>query len=228
MTGQSTRWTRRWPGSTLPEVPPWLATVDMLRMYEASAARAYFAAWAGWPLRWGKADAKRVPPHWLAARDRTSPLAPGGNARHAVDPLNATRNYAYALLEGQCRQALTSLGFDVACGFLHADKAGRDSLVYDLMECERGTVDGLVHDFLADTTLHHGDCALTTDGACRLHPQLARAVVAACRVEQRRIDEHAKWLREALLAPRDEQAPASTRRVSIFAFGSAEEERERR
>ena len=190
----------------LPEVPPWLATVDMLRIYEASAARAYFAAWAGWPLRWGKADAKRVPPHWLATRERTSPLAPAGNARHAVDPLNATRNYAYALLEGQCRQALTSLGFDVACGFLHADKAGRDSLVYDLMECERGTVDGLVHDFLRDTTLHHGDCALTTDGACRLHPQLARAVVAACRVEQRRIDEHAKWLRDALVAPRGEQA----------------------
>jgi CRISPR/Cas system-associated endonuclease Cas1 len=84
------------------------------------------------------------------ARDRSSPLAPGDNARQAVDPLNAALNYAYGLLEGQCRQALSTLGFDDACGFLHLDKAHRDSLVYDLMECERGTVDGLVLDLLID------------------------------------------------------------------------------
>src|SRR5262249_36108069 len=123
---------------TLPaeQQPPWLGTLDGLRIYEGQAARAYFAAWAGWPLCWGKADGKRVPPHRLSARDRSSPVSPGDNGRRAVDPLNAVLNYAYALLEGQCRQALTQIGFDVACGFLHLDKLGRDSLVYDLMECE--------------------------------------------------------------------------------------------
>jgi CRISPR-associated endonuclease Cas1 len=184
---------------TLLELPPWLMAVDMVRTYEARTARAYFAAWDGWPLRWDKAGAKRVPPHWKAARDRSSPLAPGNNARHAVDPLNVVLNYAYALLEGQCRQALTRLGFDVACGFLHLDKPGRDSLVYDLMECERGTVDGLVLDFLAHTALHWGDVTPVSDGSCRLHPQLARAVVAGCRVAQDRLDEHARWLRSAVL-----------------------------
>ena len=131
-------------------------------------------------------------------------MAPTGNGKRAVDPLNAVLNYAYALLEGQCRQALTRLGFDVACGFLHLDKLGRDSLVYDLMECERGMVDGLVLDFLARTTLHWGDITPVSDGSCRLHPQLARAVVAACRVEQGRLDEHARWLRDALLTPSPE------------------------
>jgi CRISPR-associated protein Cas1 len=161
----------------------------------------------GWPLCWGKADAKRIPPHWRCARDRSSPVAPSGNGRHAVDPLNAVLNYAYALLKGQCRQAFTQLGFDVACGFLHLDKLGRDSLVYDLMECERGTVDGLVLDFLASTTLHRGDVTPVSDGSCRLHPQLARAVVAACRVEQARLDAHARWLRDVLLAPAAESLP---------------------
>jgi hypothetical protein len=90
----------------------------------------------------------------------------------------------------------------VACGFLHLDKPGRDSLVYDLMECERGTVDGLVLDFLARTTLHYGDVTRVADGSCRLHPQLARAVVASCRVGQDGLDLHARWLRDALqLAP---------------------------
>jgi CRISPR-associated endonuclease Cas1 len=179
---------------TLPELPPWLQSVDMVRIYEARTASAYFAAWKGWPLRWSAGEAKRVPPHWRVARARSSPLAPSDNARNAVDPLNAAINYAYALLEGQCRQALTQLGFDVACGFLHLDKVHRDSLVCDLMECERGTVDGLVLDFLAGIKLTAGDLIRVLDGSCRLHPQLARALVASCRVAQGRIEKHAQWL----------------------------------
>jgi CRISP-associated protein Cas1 len=94
----------------------------------------------------------------------------GPAVRHMVDLVSAKLNYAYALLEGQCRQALTRLGFDVARGFLHVDKPGRDSLVYDLMECERGAVDGLVLDFLGRTMLHYGDVTPVSDGSCRLHP----------------------------------------------------------
>jgi CRISPR-associated endonuclease Cas1 len=119
-----------------------------------------------------------------------------------VDPANALLNYAYGVLEGQVRQALSARGFDPACGFLHADRPGRDSLVYDLMECERGAVDGLVLDLLARTTFRVGDFTRVSDGSCRLHPQLARAVVASCRVSHARLDEHARWLQTAVLAER--------------------------
>jgi CRISPR/Cas system-associated endonuclease Cas1 len=95
-----------------------------------------------------------------------------------MDPLNAVLNYAYGCLESQARQALAAQGFDVACGFLHVDTGGRDSLVYDLMECARGSVDGLVLDFLSETLLHAGDFVQTADGRCLYHPQLARVVVA--------------------------------------------------
>jgi CRISPR-associated endonuclease Cas1 len=182
----------------LPEPPAWLGTVDQVRYYEAWLARLYFLAWKGWGLRWSKADVKRIPPYWLVARERNSPLG-GGDARHAVDPLNAMLNYAYGCLEGQARQALEAQGFDVACGFLHVDKDRRDSLVYDLMECARGTVDGLVLAFLSCTVLHAGNFVQTREGGCRLHPQLARVVVANCRVGQPSLDEQAKWLRERLL-----------------------------
>lgn len=120
------------------------------------------------------------------------------HARHAVDPTNALLNYGYAVLEEQVRQALSRHGFDLACGFLHADTDRRDSLVYDLMECERGTVDGLVLDFLQATTFHKGDFTPVSDGSCRLHPQLARVVVATCRVPQAQLDKHAQWLQAAL------------------------------
>jgi CRISPR-associated protein Cas1 len=183
---------------SLPEPPPWLQSVDRLRTYEGRAAVAYFAAWVGLPLHWAKPAIRRVPPHWLKMRERRSPLAPGNNARRAADPANAVLNYAYGLLESQARQVLTLAGFDLACGFLHVDQAGRDSLVYDLMECERGTVDGLVLDFLMSTTFHAGDFTPVSDGSCRLHPQLARAVVASCRAPQERIEEHARWLASML------------------------------
>src|SRR5262249_1104733 len=85
-----------------------------------------------------------------------------------------------------------------------ADKLGRDSLVYDLMECERGTVDGLVLDFLTRIVLHRGDVTPVSDGSCRLHLQLAPAVVAACRIEHGQLDHPPRSLRAALLAPSPE------------------------
>jgi CRISP-associated protein Cas1 len=182
----------------MPNPPAWQHNIDQLRIFEGRLAQVYFAAWVGWPLRWAKADARRVPTHWLVARTRQSPLS--WNGKRAVDPCNAVLNYAYGCLEGQCRQALTVLGFDVTCGFLHTDKDGRDSLVYDLMELERPAVDGLVLDFLTRTMLHYGDCTAVTDGSCRLHPQFARAVVASCRVPYERLVEHAERLASQLLS----------------------------
>ena len=75
-------------------------------------------------------------------------------------------------------------------------------------ECESGTVDGLVIDFLMRTTFRTGDFIRVSDGTCRLHPQLARAVVASCSVPQARHDEHAHWLALALLAKRTATASA--------------------
>jgi hypothetical protein len=76
-------------------------------------------------------------------------------------------------------------------------------LVYDLMELARPAVDDRVLTFLQATTFHAGDFTRVSDGSCRLHPQLARAVVVACGVEQASLDGHARWLREVLLAQHD-------------------------
>ncbi len=185
---------------TLDKPTPYLSTLDGLRMFEGRTARAYWGAWEGLEMRWARGEAKRVPPHWRTVGSRTSPLAPNGNGRHAVEPAYAILNYAYACLESQTRTALASRGFDLACGFLHSDKPGRDSLVYDMIEPSRGAAESLVLDFLTRTTFHAGDFSRVSDGSCRLHPQLARAVVASCRVPQARIDDHADWLKKVLLA----------------------------
>lgn len=181
---------------SLPKPPAWQYDLDRLRLIEARLARQYFGAWLGLPLPFAKTDLPRIPSYWLAARERTSPLAPAGNARHSVDPLNSLLNYAYACLASQCRQALVSAGLDIACGFLHADKAGRDSLTYDLCELERATVDHLLLSLLSKTTLHRADFLRDKGGLVTLHPQTVRLVLAACRVPQAQADGHARWLRD--------------------------------
>jgi CRISP-associated protein Cas1 len=181
----------------LPALPPWLGSIIGIRTFEGQAAGLYFAAWKGYPLSWRKSARRYVPPHWQTVRERGSPLS--DSARHAVDPANAILNYAYGVLEAQCRQALAAEGFDLGCGFLHADKQYRDSLVYDLMELFRPGVDALVLALLGRTTFAYGDLVMTHEGRCRLHPQLARAVAASCRVEQERVREGAQQLREMLV-----------------------------
>jgi CRISPR-associated endonuclease Cas1 len=179
--------------------PEWLTSIPMLRTYEAHCAAAYFGAWQGMPLRWARAARRRIPPHWLTLRARNSPLSHEAVARHAVHQANAIHNSAYAVLEGQTRQARSAAGLDLACGFLHTDRRGRDALVYDLMELARPD---RVLTFLQTTTLHVGDLVRSDDGSCRLHAQLARAVVAACSVPQQREVEHTAWLRAQLLQSR--------------------------
>jgi CRISPR-associated endonuclease Cas1 len=187
-------------------------SISYLRTLEGRLALAYFRAWEGWQMSWAKPDTRRIPPHWLTARSRVSPLSPSNNARHAVDPINACLNYAYACLASQCRQSLLAEGLDVTCGFLHADKPGRDSLTYDLMELERGAVDDLLLTFLAQTVLHYGDFARASDGTITLHPQLTRLLLSQVRVPQTRIEGHAHWLRLLLSGVRggELRAPADT------------------
>jgi hypothetical protein len=71
--------------------------------------------------------------------------------------------------------------------------------VYDVMELARPVIDEHALGFLQATTFHAGDFTTVSDGACRLHPQLARAVVATCGAPQQRTTEDATWLRAQLI-----------------------------
>ncbi len=99
-------------------------------------------------------------------------------------------------------------GFDIACGILHADKRGRDSLVYDLMEPLRPVVDRLLLGMLRKTTFTYGDFIRGNDGACHLHPQLARFIVAACRVYNQDMRDEARRLQNMLHSTPVAQVPS--------------------
>ncbi|BCX02781.1 MAG: CRISPR-associated endonuclease Cas1 [Candidatus Roseilinea sp.] len=58
----------------------------------------------------------------------------GRRTRHARDPFNSALNYGYAILSRQIEQALVLAGLDPFAGFLHADRPGKPSLTFDLIE----------------------------------------------------------------------------------------------
>ena len=61
---------------------------------------------------------------------------------------------------------------------------------------------------LGKTSFTLGDFITTTYGACRLHPQLARYIVATCRLPDTTVLDQARHLRTLLLADRTIPQPA--------------------
>ena len=81
---------------------------------EASGARSYWSAIA------------EILPQELGFVERVKPAA--------HDLVNVMLNYAYGVLSGQTEKAIHYAGLDPYTGYLHADRSGKASLVYDLME----------------------------------------------------------------------------------------------
>jgi DNA-binding PadR family transcriptional regulator len=65
----------------------------------------------------------------------------------------------------------------------------------EFMELERGTIDGLVLNFLLSQVLHYSDISRVNDGSIKLHPEFAILVVASCKLDQGIINANAVWLR---------------------------------
>ncbi len=65
---------------------------------------------------------------------------PGRVTQGATDSFNSALNYGYGVLYSRVEQALVLAGLDPYAGFLHVDRPGKASLVYDLVEEFRQTV----------------------------------------------------------------------------------------
>jgi hypothetical protein len=98
--------------------------------------------------------------------------------RNAHHPVNAMLNYTYAVLEGRVRIAIAEAGLDQSIGYLHVCQAGRDSLVYDLMEPYRPLADRHVLEIIRSETFTARDFVVDSKGVCRLHPSLAGRLVS--------------------------------------------------
>jgi len=107
---------------------PKARTIGDLRMVEGRVAQRYWEAF------------RSVIPECLDFRGR---LIRSGRANAASDPVNLALNYGYAVLEGECRRAVNTVGLEPSVGFLHefSGYQTKQSLVYDLQEPYRWLAD---------------------------------------------------------------------------------------
>ena len=110
------------------------------------------AAWYAWLADW-------LPDSWRFS---------GRNRRPPRDPVNALLSLGYTLLAGEMLRAVQEQGLDPALGFLHGVVPGRESLVLDLIEPLRASVDLVVLDMIADYLLPTQFSYSSRDG-CRLN-----------------------------------------------------------
>lgn len=165
---------------------PKAVSVEDARLIEARAAVAYFRHWTTLPMRWKGLNARPVPAEWLSVGLRSS--AGGGTNRNATHPANALLNYAFAGLHSQITVASAKAGLDPEAGVLHARRPGRPSLMLDLMEPLRPVVEARLVDFMQAHVFARADFPLGNDGVVRIHPQLARAVIAATSLDARVVE----------------------------------------
>jgi len=71
-----------------------------------------------------------------------------GRNRGSGDPVNLSLNIAYNLLSGQIWKFTLKFGLDPFMGYIHVERPGKLSLVFDLMEPFRPMVDRFVVGFL--------------------------------------------------------------------------------
>jgi len=93
---------------------------------------------------------------------------------NASDPVNLALNYAYGVLEGECRAAINTVGLEPSVGFLHetSDYQTKQSMVYDLQEPFRWIADLTVMDAFESGVLDLPDFYFTGDDyRYRLEPE---------------------------------------------------------
>jgi CRISP-associated protein Cas1 len=109
--------------------------VSDLHGIEGRAAKVYFDAWVGTPLKWSTSKRRPIPEAWRTIGQRQSMVTgKKGKNRDASHPLNAMLNYAYAILESDVRLQTLANGLDPQRGFLHSGFRDSPAFVLDLME----------------------------------------------------------------------------------------------
>lgn len=107
--------------------------------------------------------------------------------RNAKDPVNMLLNYGYGFLLTRVINAVIISGLDIHAGFLHEDRAGRESLALDLIEeFRQPVVDATVLKILRLKELKM-DEVVDADNGTRLSRSALQKIIAALkeRLEQK-------------------------------------------
>jgi CRISP-associated protein Cas1 len=182
-------------------VAEWISALDtavsvaQLVMIEARAAACYWRAFARAGLR--EAKGGNLPRSWLRFTNRQKGAGFLGS-KHASHPINAMLNYAYVVEAGRLAKALAARGMALSIGFLHADKKGRNSLVWDAIEPLRPAIDARVFAFIAAREFARADFVQTGTSTFRLSRDVIGAMLTRVSLKERAVSDAADFVLQAI------------------------------
>jgi CRISP-associated protein Cas1 len=139
-------------------------SADTVRGLEGDSARIYFSAL----------------PNLIRVSARESFAFTTRNRRPPLDCFNALISFLYALVLGDCRSALETVGLDPQLGFLHTVRPGRQSLALDLLEEFRAPIcDRLALTLINREQLQTKDFDYRDGGSVMLNDDGRKTVIAA-------------------------------------------------
>jgi CRISPR-associated protein Cas1 len=139
-------------------------SADTVRGLEGDSARIYFAAL----------------PNLIRPSSRETFAFTTRNRRPPLDCFNALISFLYALVLGDCRSALETVGLDPQLGFLHAVRPGRQSLALDLLEEFRAPIcDRIALTLINREQLQAKDFDRRDGGSVMLNDAGRKTVIAA-------------------------------------------------
>jgi hypothetical protein len=163
---------------------------------EARIAASYWRTFRDLGLRERKGG--NLPRSWLRFANRQKGAQFLGS-RHAAHPINAMLNYCYVVEAGRLARALTAIGLALPIGFLHSDKKGRNSLVWDAIEPLRPEIDARVFKFIASREFGRSDFPQAGRNAHRLNRALIAELLRNAILPWLRINAAARWVAETIV-----------------------------
>jgi CRISPR-associated endonuclease Cas1 len=166
-------------------------SVAEIMIVESRAAASYWRTFRDAGLRERKNG--NLPRSWLRFAQRNKGAAFLGN-QHASHPINAMLNYCYIVEAGRLAKALAANGLCLSIGYLHSDKKGRNSLVWDAIEPLRPAIDAKVFAFAAEHEFARSDFPQSGYNVHRLSRDVTQLLLHQASLPAREIDEAAEWI----------------------------------
>jgi CRISPR/Cas system-associated endonuclease Cas1 len=98
-------------------------------------------------------------------------------------------NYAYVVEAGRLAKALAARGLALQIGYLHSDKVGRNSLVWDCIEPLRPIIDARVFRYIEGREFKRNDFSQTSASAYRLSRDIVAELLTKASLPQAEIDD---------------------------------------
>jgi hypothetical protein len=136
-----------------------------------------------------------LPRSWLRFANRGKGAEFLGN-KHASHPISTIINYCMVVEAGRLARALSGFGLALQIGFLHSDKHGRNSLVWDSIEPLRASINARVFALIASARSDFPAGGVSTH---RIAQPIIAELLQRCLSPDQDVLECAAWMRELIM-----------------------------